>query len=517
MSRFQRRRRRILIATGLSTVVLLAVVSIWAGQAGLLTLDSAGTMGASSRLGVGTVDAGWRGAVLAGEREGTLDLAFAMDFEVFNPVTEDRPARFELFFSRDREFSREEDCRLSDASIVIPGAGRTTVSLQETAHLVDCLDAGPWHAAAYDVSSDSWIEVPEPFNVRSGEARLAVAGVPAEVGFGQSINLDLQVWRASGSFGTEGLWDHPVDVWLRNGDTLCLAEVAPLTMPRDAVSRAAGMAVAEQVPMSIDPRKAQSVESLGSYPDPFAETSPHRIRRDEVSLGGRCRVTEGEWQVVAGPSERSLRTVETVYVHAVPLQIDDSPMVITVTEGEAGYAERRVRNPGNRDIRWSSRASDGFGGDWMVGMDNQRIRGGRTADVRFTVSARGLEPGRYNGEYVFAANDYYQTQVSIPVELVVLPSRNRADDVPGSEFTVSNYPNPFSGRTTIQLEIGREGAFRLAVFDVQGREVRLLLDEWLPQGRREVTFDAESLPAGTYLYRLSGEGVATTGTMSLIR
>lgn len=517
MSRIQQRRRRILIASGVATVVVLAAVGIWAGQGGLLQLDAAGTMGASSRLGVGPVEAGWRGAVLDGDRHGALDLAFEMSFEVFNPAGEERAAEFELFFSRDETFERAQDCEVNTSTARIPPSGRTQVSLQNTAHLVDCLDAGPWYVAAYDVTSDSWVELGEPYTIQGGQARLSAAEAPAEVGFGQPLALGLSVSRESGGLGAMGLWEHPVDVWLRNDEDLCLFEGAPITMPRDAVSRASGSWTQDRIAMTMDTRQAKTVASLGEYPHPFAENAAFRIRETDVTLGGGCNLTEGAWSLVVGPTAQGFRSVKEVYIHARPVQVDDSPMVITVTEGEAGYAERRIRNFSNRELRWSSRPADGFGGAWMIGMDNQRLRGGRTDDVRFTVSARDLSAGRYNGEYVFAANDFYGTQVSIPVELVVLPSRNRAEDVPGSEFSLSNYPNPFSGRTTIELEIGREGAFRLAVFDVQGREVRLLLDEWLPQGRREITFDADNLPSGTYLYRLSGEDVATTGTMSLVR
>lgn len=517
MSRIQLRRRRILIASGVVTVFVLAAVGLWAGQGGLLQLDAAGTIGASSRLGVGPVEAGWRGAVLEGDRHGALDLAFEMSFEVFNPAGEERAAEFELFFSRDETFDRTQDCQVNTNTARIPPSGRTQVSLQNTAHLVDCLDAGPWYVAAYDVTSDSWVELREPYTIQGGQARLSVAEAPAEVGFGQPLELAVSVSRESGGLGATGLWEHPVDVWLRNDDDLCVIEGTPITMGREAVSRAPGSWTQDRIAMTIDPRQAKAVEALGDHPDPFAEASTLRPRENQVTLGGRCDLTEGAWSVVAGPTAQGFRTVKEVFVHARPVQVDASPMVITVTEGEAGYAERRIRNFSDRDLRWSSRPSDGFGGAWMIGMDNQRLGGGRTDDVRFTVSARDLSAGRYNGEYVFAANDFYGTLVSIPVELVVLPSRNRAEDVPGSEFSLNNYPNPFSGRTTIELEIGREGAFRLAVFDVQGREVRLLLDEWLPQGRREITFDADNMPSGTYLYRLSGEGVATTGTMSLVR
>ncbi len=513
----QRRRRRILLIASLATVSVLLAVGVWLEQAGLLGLDAAGTMGAESRLGVGPVEAGWTGAVLAGDRDGAMDLAFALSFEVFNPSAEERLAEFDLVFSRDQTFDASDDCILRRESVVVPGSGRAKVSLQNQAHLVDCLDAGPWYAAAHDLGTDTWIEVPEPFRIQGGEGHFSPATLSAEVGAGQPLELALSVARESGRLGAIGLWEHPADVWMKKGSDLCLVELAAVSLQRDQVTRAEGSWAEDVVNVSIDPKQAKAVRSLGDYADPFGERVGYRPRGGEAELGGRCNLTEGEWLVTAGPTSPEFRTVKKVFVHAPPVSIDLSPITITLSEGEVGFAERRANNPAGSDVRWSSRPSDSFGGDWMVGMENQRLRGGRSTDLRFTVSAQDLAAGRYNGEFVFAAKDFYGTEVNIPVELVVLPSRNRAGDSPSTEFAISNYPNPFNGRTTIQLDVGREGQFRLAVYDVQGREVRLLLDEWLPQGRREVAFDADNLPSGTYLYRLSGDGAAASGTMSLIK
>jgi hypothetical protein len=518
MSRMQRRRRRILLISSLATVAVLLAVGVWLEQAGLLGLDAAGTMGSESRLGVGPVEAGWTGAVLAGDRDGAMDLAFQLSFEVFNPSAEDRVAEFDLIFSRDQTFDASEDCTVRRESVVVPGSGRTRVSLQNRAHVVDCLDAGPWYVAAHDLGADTWIEVPEPFRIQGGEGHFSLATLSAEVGASQALELGVSVSREAGNLGVAGLWEHPVDVWLKKGSDLCLVEVATVSLPRNPVTRAVGFWASEEIAVSIDPKQAKAVRSLGNYPDPFGSQAGYASRTAETTeLGGPCSLSEGQWLVTAGPTSPEFRVVKKVFVHAAPVSIDQSPMIITVSEGEVGFAQRRASNPGGSDIRWSSRPSDGFGGDWMVGMENQRLRGGRSSDLRFTVSAQDLSAGRYNGEFVFAASDYYGTEVSIPIELVVLPSRNRAADSPSSEFAISNYPNPFNGRTTIQLDVGREGQFRLAVYDVQGREVRVVLDEWLPQGRREVAFDADNLPSGTYLYRLSGDGAAASGTMSLIR
>ena len=64
------------------------------------------------------------------------------------------------------------------------------------------------------------------------------------------------------------------------------------------------------------------------------------------------------------------------------------------------------------------------------------------------------------------------------------------------------YPNPASDRTTLPFMLPTAQAVRLAVYDVLGREVAVLVDGVRPAGPHAVAFDAAGLPSGVYLYRL---------------
>ena len=58
---------------------------------------------------------------------------------------------------------------------------------------------------------------------------------------------------------------------------------------------------------------------------------------------------------------------------------------------------------------------------------------------------------------------------------------------------------------------------RLAVYDVLGREVAVLVDGAVAAGAHTATFDARSLPAGTYLCRLAADGAVQTRTLTVVR
>jgi hypothetical protein len=76
------------------------------------------------------------------------------------------------------------------------------------------------------------------------------------------------------------------------------------------------------------------------------------------------------------------------------------------------------------------------------------------------------------------------------------------EDVPQETELLNAYPNPFNPTTTINYNLSEDGPVRLAVYDVLGREVALLVNEVRKAGAYTVTFDASHLPSGLYIYRL---------------
>ncbi len=78
-------------------------------------------------------------------------------------------------------------------------------------------------------------------------------------------------------------------------------------------------------------------------------------------------------------------------------------------------------------------------------------------------------------------------------------------------------PNPFARRTSLRFEVAEVADARLAVYDVLGREVAVLVDGPLEAGEHHVVFEATGLAAGTYVYRLVVGGTAQAGRMTLAR
>lgn len=80
-----------------------------------------------------------------------------------------------------------------------------------------------------------------------------------------------------------------------------------------------------------------------------------------------------------------------------------------------------------------------------------------------------------------------------------------------------NYPNPFNPTTTIEYTIGEATYVRLGVFDVTGRLVARLVDREQTSGTYTVSFTADKIPSGMYIYRLEAGSYTQTRTMSLVK
>jgi len=86
-----------------------------------------------------------------------------------------------------------------------------------------------------------------------------------------------------------------------------------------------------------------------------------------------------------------------------------------------------------------------------------------------------------------------------------------------TEQGLTNYPNPFSGSTTIQFQTSSMALVVLDVFDIMGGRISTLIDKELPAGIHRIDFNGSSLPAGLYFCRLKVGSHSTTQKMILVR
>jgi len=97
-----------------------------------------------------------------------------------------------------------------------------------------------------------------------------------------------------------------------------------------------------------------------------------------------------------------------------------------------------------------------------------------------------------------------------------------ADGLPRRYALHANYPNPFNPLTTVEFELPLPGRTTLAVYDLQGRLVKVLKDEHMPAAVHTVRWDGtdgrgQRVASGTYYLRMQSEEFRAVRKMMLLK
>ncbi len=177
------------------------------------------------------------------------------------------------------------------------------------------------------------------------------------------------------------------------------------------------------------------------------------------------------------------------------IKIDkDNPNVIFVTEkgndigegglffsGDAGKTWKEYKFP---DINDHSRTSINI------------LRYGEKYKVYIGTISYGLYKGTFPG--------------------TVLPVKQQNQIV--NSYTLNqNYPNPFNPTTIINYTIPKAGFVTIIVYDIEGREIRTLVNEEEQPGNYHVRFNARDLSSGLYFYRMICGNYTDTKKMIVLK
>jgi photosystem II stability/assembly factor-like uncharacterized protein len=88
-----------------------------------------------------------------------------------------------------------------------------------------------------------------------------------------------------------------------------------------------------------------------------------------------------------------------------------------------------------------------------------------------------------------------------------------------TEFKLyQNYPNPFNPSTIINYQLPNDNFVTLRIYDILGREVQTLVNEFKKAGKYSLDFDGSNLASGVYFYKLQiGNQFAQTKKLMLLR
>lgn len=98
----------------------------------------------------------------------------------------------------------------------------------------------------------------------------------------------------------------------------------------------------------------------------------------------------------------------------------------------------------------------------------------------------------------------------------------RIEPLPEKFVLEQNYPNPFNQETTIRYDLPIDSEVKIEIFDVLGRKVKTLVDDFKEAGTYPVIWNATDergiiVSSGVYYYRMISGETVTTKKMILLR
>jgi len=228
-----------------------------------------------------------------------------------------------------------------------------------------------------------------------------------------------------------------------------------------------------------------------------------------------------------------------VYVTGSSIGTGTSTDYATVMYNNSGVQQwaSRYNGSNNTNDDASSIAIDASGSAFVTGSSNS---GGTNLDfltVKYSPSGAYMWEQRYNGpangvdaalsicvtstgDAIVTGNSQgngsssdYAT-VSYSVITAVEPV---GSEIPSSFNLYDNYPNPFNPSTTIRFDVAISSLTKIAVYDITGREVDILVNEQLNAGRYDLTWDAARYSSGVYLYKIQSGGFTAVKKMILVK
>lgn len=147
-------------------------------------------------------------------------------------------------------------------------------------------------------------------------------------------------------------------------------------------------------------------------------------------------------------------------------------------------------------------------GDWTK-IGNVAGNGTATGANSYSFTDRNIATGKYN--YRLKQIDYNGNfeYFSLNNEVIIgTPER----------FSLSqNYPNPFNPSTNINYDLPFDSKVSIKIFDMSGREVASVVNEFKTAGFYTVNFNASALSSGVYFYIINADNFTATKKMILVK
>lgn len=137
--------------------------------------------------------------------------------------------------------------------------------------------------------------------------------------------------------------------------------------------------------------------------------------------------------------------------------------------------------------------------------------------VRYKVQA--VDDGPYF-DYKYSVLSDFVSFVGVTDNGKEIKNRNSLsgdEQIPKSYKLYQNFPNPFNPTTNIKYSLPKAGFVTIKIYDILGRMIKQLINEYKDMGNYSLTFDGSNFASGIYFYKIETKDFVDTKRMVLVK
>lgn len=136
-------------------------------------------------------------------------------------------------------------------------------------------------------------------------------------------------------------------------------------------------------------------------------------------------------------------------------------------------------------------------------------KGNSNTQTKYSFNDLKLKTGKYNYRLKQIDLNGSYTYYNLPGEVEI--------SLPKSFSLSQNYPNPFNPLTKIDFDLPYDCSVSIKIYDISGREIKILLNEKKTAGYYTLDFNSGSISSGVYFYRIVADNYKEVKKMLVIK
>jgi hypothetical protein len=120
----------------------------------------------------------------------------------------------------------------------------------------------------------------------------------------------------------------------------------------------------------------------------------------------------------------------------------------------------------------------------------------------------------YTRDYIFEVTGRYENTGNSTSPMARIRDNN---SIPIENKLYNNYPNPFNPKTSIKFSIKSDRWVKIIIYDILGRVVNTLVNEFKQKGSYNVDFNGTNYASGVYFYRIEAGDYVNAKKMVLVK